>query len=144
MFWVVGIVTLLALVLLPALPGLGRNYDYRTHGYGPAQAANAAWSAPVLERKATVARDQAEPKNRPAVVGTRNSDSSPTPAAGLAADPPQSKSLLFRSSAVLYLCFLLLLTMCLLLVLATIALHHRFGQPTRPKPRTCDAGFEIS
>lgn len=144
MFWVVGIVTLLALVLLPALPGVGRHYDYRTHGYGPAQAANAVGSAPVVERKAAVARDQAESENRAAAVGTRDSDSSPSAASGLGADSGQSKSLLFRSSAVLYLCFLLLLTMCLLLVLAAIGLHHRFGQPTRSKPRTCDAGLEIS
>ncbi len=49
-----------------------------------------------------------------------------------------------RSSAVLYLCFLLLLTLCLVLVLAAMALHHRFGQPGRTKPRACDAGSEIS
>lgn len=145
MFWVVGIVTVLALVLLPALPGLGGNHDHHTSRYGPAQAANAAWSAPVLERKEAVARDQAQAKSHSAAVGAKDPDSTSTQAAGPAGSPPPSRSLMFRSSAVLYLCFLLLLTMCLLLVLATIALHHRFGQPARPKARTCcDAGSEIS
>ncbi len=144
MFWVVGIVTVLALVLLPALPGLGRNYDYQTLRYGPAQAANATWTAPVLERKAAVAPDRPRQTAPAAAVAARNSDSAPAPVAVSAGDPQPSRSLMSRSSAVLYLCFLLLLTLCLVLVLAAMALHHRFGQPGRAKPRACDAGSEIS
>lgn len=144
MFWVVGIVTVLALVLLPALPGLGRNYDYRSLRYGPAQAANAAWSAPVLERKAALAPDRPRPDTPSAAVATRNSDSTPAPVVAPAAAPQPSRSLMSRSSAALYLCFLLLLTLCLVLVLAAMALHHRFSQPGRVKARACDAGSEIS